>query len=625
MAGIVLSIEVDDKGTVKVKQFADETKKAFDEMKKSPKAAQGPLDSLKESWVGVTAKIALATAAFYTAKRMIYDTAKEIASATMDIERQAGVLGISTDELQKWQYAAKMSDVNAQELALGLKLLSRNLEDASQGTGDASKYFSAMGVKVKDTSGNLRPLNDVMGDIMDKFASWEDGPRKIAIALALFGRSGETLIPLLNKGRAGFNEFAAEAQRLGVILSPELIKKGSEAEDTFKKIETQIQATKNKMAPYALELAKSIYSIVEALDELKKRADKGPFVFPFAPGTEIRGGGWVFKKGAIEEYKKALMAPYEPGPYSPAGITKPPNVPGKEGEKKAITGVGGTGWEDVASGMIPLSSDYDRIISQQKILLEQREDEKRRTEELRIELFKMQNLVKDFGWEDYAAGADASSKAVRDLSVMALKANESMGGPAAKEAAEGMERAATTGEVFAQRMGEAWNFNLKNIISESKGMGDAVKNVFLGIADASTSAISRMISDWLLFGSITGKPEKGKGVIGWLGGLLPFAEGGVISGWNPIGKIPSFATGTITRGPTLGIIGDNPGGEEAVIPLRGGKVPIEGGGKNNVNIVYIYAWDSQSLRDFVRRNPGPFIEIMTGDARAAGPMSKLNS
>jgi len=39
MAGIVLSIEVDDRGTVKVKQFTDEAKKAFKEMQEGPKAA----------------------------------------------------------------------------------------------------------------------------------------------------------------------------------------------------------------------------------------------------------------------------------------------------------------------------------------------------------------------------------------------------------------------------------------------------------------------------------------------------------------------------------------------------------------------------------------------------------
>lgn len=244
MSGIVLTIDVDDRGTVHIKQFSDEAKKAFKEMEDGPKQAQGPLDALRESWIGFTAKIGVAIAALYTAKRMFYDTAREAASLADEIKRQADVLGISTDEIQKWRYAAKMADVNTEELAIGIKLLSRNLEDASQGTGDALKYLSMMGISVKDVNGDLRPLNDIMGDIMDKFASWEDGPRKIAIAMTLFGRSGETLIHFLNQGRSALENF-------GNALSPDLINKGSEADTQFKKLK---ESTKQLGEFFALYL-----------------------------------------------------------------------------------------------------------------------------------------------------------------------------------------------------------------------------------------------------------------------------------------------------------------------------------------------------------------------------------
>ncbi|MFB3887623.1 MAG: hypothetical protein ACE144_20585, partial [Thermodesulfobacteriota bacterium] len=91
---------------------------------------------------------------------------------------------------------------------------------------------------------------------------------------------------------------------------------------------------------------------------------------------------------------------------------------------------------------------------------------------------------------------------------------------AAQQSVREFKRAATEGEILAQRFGEAWNFNLKNIISQSESMGDAVKNIFYGIADASSSAVSRMISDWMLFGNVSGKYQTGKGVIGWLGASL---------------------------------------------------------------------------------------------------------
>ena len=234
------------------------------------------ISSIKASYFAVAG---IVTGAALTLKG-VYDFSKSIASMTNDIKRQAAVLNMNVELLQKWQYASKMSDVNATELAQGIKLLSRNMEDASHNTGDAAQYFQAMGISVKDTSGHLRPLNDIMLEIMNKFASWEDGPRKIAIALALFGRSGETLIPLLNKGRSGFEDYAREAEKLGLILSPELIRKGSEAEDIFKKIDAQIQANKLAWAPFSLEIAKAAGDILSAtkgvisfLGEIKKAYD----------------------------------------------------------------------------------------------------------------------------------------------------------------------------------------------------------------------------------------------------------------------------------------------------------------------------------------------------------------
>ncbi len=159
-----------------------------------------------------------------------------------------------------------------------------------------------------------------------------------------------------------------------------------------------------------------------------------------------------------------------------------------------------------------------------------------------------------------------------------------------------IKESAKAGEILAQRMGEAWNFNIKNIITDSQNMADVLKKVFVGIGDAFTSAISKMISDWMLFGSITGTYTKGKGMIGLLGSILPFQEGGIVTK------------------PTLGLIGEE--GPEAVIPLKDRSALGEG--KTVVNAFYIYANDPISFRDFIRRNPEAIIEVMSQDSRSAG-------
>lgn len=260
------------------------------------------LDSLRKNWIALTA---IATATIYAGMRM-YSFGKTIASTLNEIDRLSKVAGISTDQFQKWTYAAKMMDVEAGDLAIGIKKLSVNMDDASRGVGDAAKRFESMGLSVKDSAGNLKPLDKMMMDIANKFAQWEDGPRKIAIAVDIFGRSGERLIPLLNKGARGFDEFAKEAEKLGIILSPDLIEKGSKAEDVFKKLEAQIRATKLSLAPAALAFANFFAETI-------KNAQKwGPIMGGVFDKTSELGKKGLKKWQEIIGYPRELMEPSEP-------------------------------------------------------------------------------------------------------------------------------------------------------------------------------------------------------------------------------------------------------------------------------------------------------------------------
>ena len=578
MAGIILTIDVDDRGTVRVKQFADESKKAFKDMTDGPKQAQGPLDSLKESWIGITAKVAIATAAFYAAKRMLYDTAKQIASATNDIERQAAVLGISTDELQKWQYAAKMSDVNAQEFAIGLKMLSRNMEDASAGAGDTARYFSAMGISVKTTQGHLRPLNDVMGDIMDKFASWEDGPRKIAIAMQLFGRSGETLIPLLNKGKTGFNEFAEEARKLGIIVGKDLVEAGSKMEDQFKRIEARVDSLKMKLVVTVWE---NFFNIEKQMERMKKEYGERIFVPEIGP-PETR-----FKLPTI--------------PKAP-----PPGI----GEKLKTTEEDplaawnaliqkANEWGEVVMGRQDLAelgwTKQEDIVSQVRAELANLERESNEWGEVTV---ARQELV-EAGWTSVAkAEVDAIGEGIKNARLLH---QAWLGERTQVSEWEGVW------ESVGQNISSAWSSNMVNIVRGTESMSQKIKSFFQSIGDVFLSTVSKMITQWVIFGSITGEKKSGGGYGGLLGLISGIggssttaAAGGATSGmeWLSMSGTMMQHGGVVNR-PTNAIIGE--AGPEAVIPLKGGKIPIEGGRGDTYNTIYIQATDVDS---FERRYGG---------------------
>lgn len=92
-----------------------------------------------------------------------------------------------------------------------------------------------------------------------------------------------------------------------------------------------------------------------------------------------------------------------------------------------------------------------------------------------------------------------------------------------------------------------------------------------------------------------------------------------IPGWVPglggkgfdVPDIPTFATGGITNGPTLAMVGDNPGGREAIVPLSG---PNAGGLSQRLEI---HLSGDRELVEMMRRSirtRGGNVQVVLGSA-----------
>lgn len=143
-------------------------------------------------------------------------------------------LGIAVEDLSAYQYAAKLSDVSNEQLTGGLAKLAKTMQDAaSNKTGEAANAFRALGISVTDAAGNLRPLNTVLDEVSARFEETQDGTNKTAMAMALFGRSGTELVPMLNSLRS----VADEARRTGNIVSTDFARKSEQFNDSMTRME----------------------------------------------------------------------------------------------------------------------------------------------------------------------------------------------------------------------------------------------------------------------------------------------------------------------------------------------------------------------------------------------------
>jgi hypothetical protein len=115
--------------------------------------------------------------------------------------------GIAASALIGLGNAAKLADVDQATLGKSLTRLSVNLVKAAEGNDELARKFKALGVGVKDANGQVVPADKALKQIADRFADMPDGAQKAAAAVALFGRSGADLIPLLNEGAASMDRF----------------------------------------------------------------------------------------------------------------------------------------------------------------------------------------------------------------------------------------------------------------------------------------------------------------------------------------------------------------------------------------------------------------------------------
>lgn len=163
--------------------------------------------------------------------------------ADMDkLNKSSQKLGISVEALSSLAFAAELADVSFESLSKGVVKLSKNLVDAAaKPAGDTAKAFKAIGVETTDSSGRLKDADTVLKEVADKFAGLKDGAGKTAIAVALFGRAGADLIPLLNAGGAALQKARDEAQQFGIVVSTTAARAAEQLNDNMTRLGKMVQ------------------------------------------------------------------------------------------------------------------------------------------------------------------------------------------------------------------------------------------------------------------------------------------------------------------------------------------------------------------------------------------------
>lgn len=187
-----------------------------------------------------------------------------------ELGKAAQKIGIPVEQLSGLEYAARLADVSLEGLSSNLSKFNRSLgEIAGGGKNDAGAALKAIGVAALDANGKLRPTAAIVADVAEKFAGYKDGAEKSALAMAIFGKAGADMIPLLNGGREAITGATEEAARFGLIVSEDAAKAAEQFNDNLTRMKAAGEGLTNQVAQAMLP------AMVDVTNAMVRFAEKG--------------------------------------------------------------------------------------------------------------------------------------------------------------------------------------------------------------------------------------------------------------------------------------------------------------------------------------------------------------
>lgn len=211
----------------------------------------------------------LATGIVNLGKQM-FEMGKETRAYADNVMQLSTQYGLTTDKIQEFQYMSELTDTSLETITGSMTKLTKNMQTATKGTGDAYARFEKLGISVTDTEGNLRSTDEVFAEAISRLGNVENATERDALAMNIFGKSAMDLNPLIAVGREGLADYREEAHNMGYVLDTDTLESLGAVDDAMQRANKRIDAVKNQIGRY---LAPIVAEITEAFAEWRMSVD----------------------------------------------------------------------------------------------------------------------------------------------------------------------------------------------------------------------------------------------------------------------------------------------------------------------------------------------------------------
>lgn len=183
-----------------------------------------------------------------------------------DLNTLSKQTGLTTEELQKMEYASELVDVSVDTIAGSMSKMRRAMDSTSEGTQQA---FAQIGVSVRDSSGQLRDSSEVFYEVLEGLSRVGNETERDTLAMQIFGKSADQLAGIIDDGGASLKALGDEAANLGLVLDQETLDAMNRVNDTIDRLKAQAKADFIKAGASALEaLTPVIEDVVSVLSKV---------------------------------------------------------------------------------------------------------------------------------------------------------------------------------------------------------------------------------------------------------------------------------------------------------------------------------------------------------------------
>lgn len=276
-------------GALHVSLSADSA--AFDQnMQQAQEVAEESMDSISETATKMAGALAAAWAAIASIDAIITATKEQIdyADSLGDVAARSNQ---AAEALSAYEYALAFSDASLQDYTAGLQKLEQNMAAASEGSKEQAIVFETLGIQLREQDGMLRNSGDVMLDFADVLAGMANGATKTQLAMDVLGESaGPALLPFLSQGKEGIEEFTAEAEKMGLVVSTDFSDAAGHFNDNLDKIAFKVKGLWRAMAE---ELTPALNDVSDSMLRINEHGKDQVSIFGDIASAGIRMAGSV--------------------------------------------------------------------------------------------------------------------------------------------------------------------------------------------------------------------------------------------------------------------------------------------------------------------------------------------